>query len=90
MQTLKYFGVVLTAGLIGAGVALLLAPSSGEETRRRLSRNMEEEKRRMLKKINREKVNLMKRGKKAVDGVTEFVSDEFEAAQKKISKVVPL
>jgi gas vesicle protein len=90
MQTLKYFGVVLTAGLIGAGVALLLAPASGEETRRRLSRNMEDEKRRMMKRINREKANLVKRGKKAMEDVSEFVNDEFEAAQKKISKVVPL
>jgi gas vesicle protein len=90
MQTLKYFGVVLTAGLIGAGVALLLAPASGEETRRRLSRNMEDEKRRMMKRINREKANLVKRGKKAMEDASEFVNDEFEAAQKKISKVVPL
>lgn len=90
MQTLKYFGVVLTAGLIGAGVALLLAPATGEETRRRLSRNMEDEKRRVMKRINREKTNLVKRGKKAMEEVTDLMSEEFEAAQKKISKVVPL
>jgi gas vesicle protein len=90
MQTLKYFGVVLTAGLVGAGVALLLAPASGEETRRRLSRGLDDEKRRMIKKINREKEDMLKRGRRAMDEVTGFVSEELEAAQKKIAKVVPL
>jgi gas vesicle protein len=90
MHTLKYIGVVLTAGLVGAGVALLLAPASGEETRRRLARGLDDEKRRMMKKINREKTNLVKRGRRAMEEVTEFVNDEFEAAQKKIAKVVPL
>jgi gas vesicle protein len=90
MQTLKYFGVVLTAGLVGAGVALLLAPASGEETRRRLTRSLDDEKRRMLKKINLEKADMIKRGRRAMEEVTEFVSDELEAAQKKIAKVVPL
>jgi gas vesicle protein len=90
MQTLKYFGVVLTAGLVGAGVALLLAPASGEETRRRLARSLDGEKRRMVKRINREKADLVKRGRRAMEEVTGFVSDEFEAAQKKIAKVVPL
>jgi len=90
MQRLKYFGVVLTAGLVGAGVALLLAPASGEETRRRLTRSLDDEKRRMLKKIDHEKVDMIKRGRRAMEEVTEFVSDELEAAQKKIAKVVPL
>ena len=90
MRSLKYFGVALTAGLVGAGVALLLAPASGEETRRRLARSIDDEKRRMMKKIDREKANLIKRGRRAMDDVSEFVTDELEAAQKKIAKVVPL
>ena len=90
MSGLKNFGVVLAAGLIGAAVALLLAPTSGEETRRRLARGVDDEKRRMIKKINRERANLVKRGRRAIDEVTDIVSDELHAAQKKISKVVPL
>jgi gas vesicle protein len=90
MQTLKYFGVVLTAGLVGAGVALLLAPASGEETRRRVARTLDEEKRRMMKRLDRERANMVKRGRRAMEEVSEFVNDELEAAQKKIAKVVPL
>ena len=89
-MSLKYFGVMLTAGLVGAGVALLLAPTSGQDTRRRLSRSLDEEKRRLAKRLNREKAVLLKKGRKAMDEVTEFMSDEFEQAQKKLSKVVPL
>jgi gas vesicle protein len=90
MQGIRYFGVILAAGLVGAGVALLLAPSSGEETRRRLSRTVDDEKRRMVKRINKEKANLVKRGRRKLEEVTDFMNDEFEAAQKKIAKVVPL
>jgi gas vesicle protein len=90
MRALKYFGVVLTAGLVGAGVAILFAPASGEETRRRLARGLDDEKRRMMKRINREKASLVKRGRQAMEEVTDFVNDEIEAAQKKIAKVVPL
>jgi hypothetical protein len=51
---------------------------------------VDDEKRRLMKKINRERANLVKRGRNAIDEVTERVSDELDAAQKKISKVVPL
>ena len=90
MQVLKNFGVVLAAGLIGAAVALLLAPSSGDETRRRLVRGVDDEKRRMMKKINRERAHLAKRGRRAIEEITDRVTDELSSAQKKISKVVPL
>lgn len=89
-MSLKHFGVMLTAGVVGAAVALLLAPSSGQETRRRLSRTLDEEKRRLGKKLDREKANLVRKGKEAMADVTEFVTDELENAQKKLSKVVPL
>jgi len=88
MNGLKYVGVALTAGIVGAAVALLLAPSSGRETRRRVSRRFEEESRRMGRTLRTEKENLLKRGREALDDVTDYVSEELDAAQKKLSKVV--
>jgi gas vesicle protein len=88
MHSLKYVGVALTAGIVGAAVALLLAPQSGRETRRKLSRRLEEESRRMGKTLRSERENLMKKGREALDDVAEYVNDELNAAQKKISKMV--
>jgi gas vesicle protein len=85
---LAYVGVALTAGIVGAAVALLLAPQSGRETRRQLGRRLEEESRRMGKTLRNERENLMKKGREALDDVAEYVNDELNAAQKKISKMV--
>ena len=88
MHSLKYVGVALTAGIVGAAVALLLAPQSGRETRRKLGRRLEEESQRMSRTLQNEKQNLMKKGREALDDVAEYVNDELTAAQKKISKMV--
>ena len=88
MHSLKYVGIALTAGIVGAAVALLLAPQSGRETRRKLGRRFEEESRRMSRTLQNEKENLMKKGRETLDDVAEYVNDEINAAQKKISKMV--
>jgi gas vesicle protein len=88
MHSLKYVGIALTAGIVGAAVALLIAPQSGRETRRKLGRRFEEESRRMSRTLQNEKENLMKKGREALDDVAEYVNDELNAAQKKISKMV--
>jgi gas vesicle protein len=88
MNGLKYIGVALTAGIVGATVALLLAPQSGSETRRRLGRRLEEESQRMSRTLRNEKENLLKKGREALDDVAEYVNEEIGAAQKKISKMV--
>ena len=88
MQSLKYVGVALTAGIVGAAVALLMAPASGRETRKRLSRRFDEESRKMSRTLRDEKDNLLKKGREAFEDVADYVSDEIESAQKKISKAV--
>jgi gas vesicle protein len=88
MNGLKYVGVALTAGIVGAAVALLIAPSSGRDTRRRISRRFEEESRRMGRTFRSEKENLLKKGREALEDVAEYVNDELNAAQKKISKAI--
>ncbi len=42
-KALKYTGIAITGGLIGAALGLLYAPASGAETRRRVARRLEEE-----------------------------------------------
>lgn len=42
-KALRYSGLALLGGALGAAVALLYAPASGTETRRRLTRRIEEE-----------------------------------------------
>jgi len=88
MNGLKYIGVALTAGIVGAAVALLIAPQSGSETRRRLSRRLEEESRRMSRTLRSEKENLLRKGREALEDVSDYVSEELDQAQKKLSKVV--
>ena len=73
---------------MGAAVALLLAPQSGRDARRKLGRRFEEESRRMGRTLRTEKENLLKKGRETLDDVADYVNDELNAAQKKISKMV--
>ena len=88
MTSLKYVGVALTAGIVGAAVALLIAPASGRDTRRRLGRKLEEESRRVGRTLRSEKENLLRRGREALEDVADYVNDELDSAQKKISKAI--
>jgi len=88
MTSLKYVGVALTAGIVGAAVALLMAPASGRDTRRRIGRRFEEESRRMGRTLRSEKEHLLKKGREALEDVADYVNDELNAAQKKISKAI--
>ena len=53
MNRLRYVGVALVAGTVGAAVALLMAPDSGRNTRRRLSRRISRERQALLKRSRR-------------------------------------
>ncbi len=50
MSRLRYVGVALVAGTVGAAVALLMAPDSGRNTRRRLARRLERERQQLLRR----------------------------------------
>ena len=53
MNRLRYVGVALVAGTVGAAVALLMAPDSGRNTRRRLSRRVSRERQALLRRSRR-------------------------------------
>jgi gas vesicle protein len=50
MSRLRYVGVALVAGTVGAAVALLMAPDTGRNTRRRVARRLERERQAMLRR----------------------------------------
>jgi gas vesicle protein len=87
---LKTLGVALTSGLVGAGVALLLAPRSGRDTRKMINRSLEQQKRAFAKKLNRETDRMLRKGRAAMEDVSGFVQEELQAAQLRISKVVSI
>ena len=53
MNRLRYVGVALVAGTVGAAVALLMAPDSGRNTRRRLRRRVAREREALLRRSRR-------------------------------------
>jgi len=100
-MNLRYLGVALVAGTVGAMVALLVAPASGRDTRRKLARRLEREKdelvregRRALDDVGEYLEEQVKHAKKnvdeAVDELTEYVQDQLHQGKKKLAKIVPV
>jgi gas vesicle protein len=63
-EGLKYFGVAVVAGGIGALFGVLYAPASGRETRRMLTRRM-----------NEAKDDLVRSGERLVERAEEGIRD---------------
>ena len=76
-QDLTYVGIALVAGGLGLLAGLLLAPASGRETRRMIGRRFDEE-----------KDYLLRRGQRAIEGVADYVEDQFEEGKRKLDKAV--
>ena len=53
-KTLKYAGVAIAGGAVGAALGILLAPASGAETRRRISERIEAERDEFLERLRRD------------------------------------
>ena len=71
MSRLRYVGVALVAGTVGAAVALLMAPDSGRNTRRRLSRRLE-----------REREALLRRSRKMISQAEGHLDDKVKEASR--------
>jgi gas vesicle protein len=99
MYRLRYVAVALVAGTVGAAVALLLAPDTGRNTRRKVLRRLEREREDLLRR-GRELADdagdyveaRLKDGRKIVgrivDDVADDVQERFEKGKKKVTKLV--
>ena len=95
MHRLRYVGVALVAGTVGAAVALLLAPDSGANTRRRMKKRLERE-RAMLAKRSRRAMqeasgyleDQVDQGRKLAEGVADDVVARLEKGKRKITQLV--
>ncbi len=53
-KTIKYAGLAIAGGAIGAAIGILVAPASGAETRRKISDRIDAERNEFLKKMRRD------------------------------------
>jgi hypothetical protein len=53
-KTIKYAGIAIAGGAVGAAIGLLMAPASGEETRRRITERIDSEKDEFLRRLRRD------------------------------------
>ena len=84
MSRLRYVGVALVAGTVGAAVALLMAPDSGRNTRRRLARRLERERTALLRRSRQ----MVARAEDELDHKVERASRYLEEQVKRGQKVV--
>jgi gas vesicle protein len=73
---LRYVGVALVAGTVGAMVALLIAPQSGRDTRKLLK-----------KRYRRERDAIAARGRKAIEGAEDYVQERLQDGRRAIDDV---
>ncbi len=95
MDKLRFVGVALVAGTVGAAVALLLAPQSGRDTRKKLGKGFEKQKDRVLDSGRRivddagdYLEDQVKHGRKVVEGLADSVSDGIDTGRKRITRIV--
>ena len=84
MSRLRYVGVALVAGTVGAAVALLMAPDSGRNTRRRVSRRLERERQALLRRGKR----IVAQAEDQIDHKVKEASRYLDAQVKRGQKVV--
>ena len=53
-KTLKYAGLAIAGGAVGAAIGMLIAPASGAETRKLISDRIESERAEFLKRLRRD------------------------------------
>jgi gas vesicle protein len=77
MYRMRYVAVALVAGTVGAAVALLMAPDSGRNTRRKV-----------LRRLQRERDAILERGRELADDAGEYVEARLKDGRKIVGRVV--
>ena len=90
MKAFKYLITAMGGVVVGASVALLMAPADGRNTRKRLSKRLDRNKKVLSRELGRHRDVLVKKGRAALDDATEYVTDELNGAKKKIVQMVGL
>ena len=95
MYRLRYVAVAPVAGTVGAAVALLLAPDTGRNTRRRIARRASHEReqiarrgRRLASEAGEYLEEKVKDSRRAMEGVKGEVTDRFEDGKKRVARIV--
>jgi gas vesicle protein len=88
MQTFKFLMAAVGGALVGASAALLYAPASGRDTRKRLSKRLDREKKLLARQLDHQRQALMKKGRAALDEAADYLSDELHDATRKIARMV--
>ena len=77
MYRLRYVAVALVAGTVGAAVALLMAPDTGRNTRRKV-----------LRRLQRERDSLLRQGREIAEDAGEYVEARLKDGRKIVGRVV--
>ena len=81
----------LTGAALGAGLALIFAPQTGEETRKKIkdfSGKMADEAKENYEKINKETRKSIEQVKSAADNAIDYVKTFVEGAKEKLKKEI--
>lgn len=79
---------LITGAAIGAGLGLLYAPESGDETRKKISKNAKEAKKKLEKQINETSENLSASAKQAKKSFDAKLEDTLKTASSKADDIL--
>jgi gas vesicle protein len=83
-DALKYIGVAVVAGAVGAALGMLFAPASGQETRRRIAQRIEEAGQTLRSRLHHAGESACEH----LEGTVEHVEHAVEAGARKMAKTL--
>jgi gas vesicle protein len=88
MKGFKFLMALMGGALVGASAALLLAPRSGRDTRKQLSKRLDREKKVLARELGRRRQALMKKSRAALDDAADYLGGELHDATRKLGRMV--